>query len=322
MISLQRLIVCVLLSWAPLEVLAQYPVKPIRMIVPFPAGGTADIFARHVAAQLSNSLRTNVIVDNRTGAAGNIGTALVAKAAADGYTLLLGTSGSNAINPTLYANLPYDRLKDIALIATIAVTPNVLVVRSDFPARDLKQLIALGRSKIEGLTYGSSGIGSVLHLSGAVLASRTGMKAVHVAYQGIPPALIDLLGGRIDMMVANAPSVVGDITAGKVRAIAVIGTNRLASLPDVPTMTQAGLADFEFASWFAVMAPAAIPRNIAELLNREVYSIVTNSSTRERFAEMAAEPFAIQGVAKAQAFYVSELEKWGAVVRASGVRAE
>lgn len=300
---------------------ADYPSRPIHIVVPYPAGGTADIFARYVGDRLGKSLGQSVIVENRAGAGGNIGSDIVAKSPADGYTLLLGTSGSNAVNPSLFKNMPYDAWKDMTIIAPVAQTANVLVVHGGSPAKSVKDLIELGKRKPGKLSFASSGHGSVLHLSGVMLAQRGGMQMVHVPYKGTPPALVDVMTGRVDMMIANAPSVVQDIKVGKLVGLAVTGSSRAAALPEIPTMAEAGVPDFDLTSWFAVMGPTGIPEDIAEKLNREINKVVAAPDTREFFHNIGAEPFSL-GLQESHAFFHAELDKWGALVRASGAKVD
>lgn len=298
-----------------------YPSKPIRMLVPYPPGGTADLFARYIGDGLSSALGQTVVVENRAGANGNIASELVAKSTADGYTLLLGTSGSNAVNPSLYAKMAYNAWKEMMLIAPVAQTANVLVVRAGSQIKSVKELIAIAKQNPGKLTFASSGNGSVLHLSGVMLANRVGVQLVHVPYKGTVPALLDVMTGRVDMMFANGPSVVPDVKSGKLRALAVTTANRASALPEVPTMMEAGIQNFDLASWFGVMGPAGIPQAIAAKLNSETGRILQTPATKQRFQNLGAEPF-ILGPEKANAFFLAELNKWGELVKASGAKVD
>lgn len=249
---------------------AEYPARPIRMIVPYAPGGASDLFARMVAEKLTVAWSQQVVVDNRSGAGGNIGSDLVAKANPDGYTMLLGTSGSNAVNPSLYTRMPYDAKRDLALVAPVASTPNIIVVRSAHPAKSLRDLIRMAKANPGKVTYGSSGIGSVLHLSGELLKTMTGIDIVHVPYKGTGPSLVDLLGGQIDMVFSNLPPVVPYVQDGRMRGIAVTTAKRVGPLPNVPTMIESGVPGYDVASWFGVMMPAKTPAAIKEKVNREV----------------------------------------------------
>jgi tripartite-type tricarboxylate transporter receptor subunit TctC len=300
---------------------AQYPTKPIHIVVPYPAGGTADIFARYMGQRLSKSFGQPVVVENRAGAGGNIGSDIVAKSEPDGYTLLLGTSGSNAVNPSLYRQMSYDAWKDLTIIAPVARTDNVLVVNPGSSTKSVKALIKAGKSSPKKLSFASSGNGSVLHLSGVMLGQRAGMEMLHVPYKGTVPALVDVMAGRVDMMIANGPSVVEYVKGGKLVALAVTGASRASALPDVPTMMEAGVPDFDLTSWFAVMGPAAIPDEVAEELNREISRIVKSGETAEFFKKVGAAPF-IMDLRSSKAFFISELNSWGELVKASGARVD
>lgn len=298
-----------------------YPQSVVTIVVPYPPGGTADIFARYIAQGMSDAWHQNVIVMNRSGAGGNIASEQVAHSKADGYTLLLGTSGSNAVNPSLYANIHYNAEKEMTVIATVANTANVLVVGPKFKAADIKGLLAMARENPGKVTFASSGNGSVLHLSGVMLANMASVKMVHVPYKGTPPALLDVMAGRVDMMIANGPSVVGDVKAGKLKALAVTTSERSAALPDVPTMSEAGVRGYDLSSWFAVMGPSGIPQVVKDKINQAIDKILAEKKTKERFSAMGAEP-QIMNAEQAGKFFQSELKKWGDLVRASGAKVD
>lgn len=300
---------------------AEYPEKPIRIVVPYAAGGTADIFARFVAERLGTKWKHEFIVDSRAGAGGNIGSDYVAKSSPDGYTLLLGTSGSNAVNPTLYKTMPYKADKDLVLVALVAETANVLVTGPQHSAKSVEDIIALARAKPGKVTFASSGNGSVLHLSGVLLASKKGVEMLHVPYKGTAPALLDVIGGRVDMMIANGPSVVGDINGKKLNALAVTTATRASALADVPTMMEAGVADYNLSSWFGIFAPSGIPDPVRLKLNAAIGEAVQEPRTRERFQALGAEPVSLDAE-KARKFFLSELEKWGELVRVSGAQVD
>jgi tripartite-type tricarboxylate transporter receptor subunit TctC len=296
---------------------AAYPEKPIRIVVPYAAGGTADIFARFVAERLGTKWKHEFIVEVRPGAGGNIGSDYVAKAAPDGYTLLLGTSGSNAVNPTLYKTMPYTAEKDLVLVALVAETANILVVGANHPANSVKDLLDLARAKPGRVTFASSGNGSVLHLSGVLLAEKAGVKMLHVPYKGAAPALIDVLGGRVDMMIVNGPSAVGDITGKKLKGIAASTAKRVAALPDMPTMIESGIEGYDLSSWFGIFAPSGIPDAVRLKLNEAIREAIQEPATRERFQALGAEPVPMDADT-ARKFFLSELKKWGDLVRSSG----
>lgn len=300
---------------------AAYPEKPIRIVVPYAAGGTADIFARFVAERLGTKWKHEFIVESRPGAGGNIGSDYVAKSSPDGYTLLLGTSGSNAVNPSLYKTMPYKAEKDLVLVTLVAETANVLVTGPQHSANSVHDIITLARTKPGKVTFASSGNGSVLHLSGVLLSSKKGVEMLHVPYKGTAPALLDVIGGRVDMMIANAPSVVGDINGKKLKALAVTTAKRASALPDVPTMIEAGVAGYDLSSWFGIFAPSGIPDAVRLKLNAAIGEAVQEPQTRERFQALGAEPVS-QGAEEARKFFLSELEKWGKLVRASGAQVD
>lgn len=300
---------------------ADYPSKAVTIIVPYPPGGTADIFARYIADGMSKAWKKDVIVQDHPGAGGNIASAQVAHAKADGYTLLLGTSGSNAVNPGLYKHMPYDAAKEMTIIATVASTANVLVVGPNSKAKSVKDLLAMARANPGTVTYASSGNGSVLHLSGVMLAKKADVKMVHVPYKGTPPALLDVMAGRVDMMIANGPSVVGDVHAGKLKALAVTTAERSDALPDVPTMIQAGVPGYDLSSWFAVMGPSGIPEAVKVKINKTVNAILAEARTKKRFSAIGAAPLSM-GADKAGAFFQSELKKWGDLVHISGAKVD
>lgn len=316
--SLWKLVILVVFaSFAQLSVAGSYPTRPIKIINPYAAGGTDEFFAEIVAKSLSKQLGQKVIVEPHPGAGGNIGSTMVARAAADGYTLLAGTSGSNAVNPSLYKNIPYNARRDLRLVATLATTENVLVVGAKSQFKSVKQIIAYAKSHPGKLTFGSSGVGSVLHLSGAMLDHLAGIRMVHVPYKGTAPALIDVIGGRVNMMFANAPSVVNLVKAGKLRALAVSGAKRAAALPDVPTMQQAGVPGFHLVSWFGIMAPYKTPTAIVDKLNAHIDRMLREPEVRKRFASQGATPM-ILSAAQAEKFFLKQLKIWGNVVKISG----
>src|SRR5437660_7664528 len=234
---------------------AAYPTKPVRLVVPYPPGGTTDLLARAAAQKLSEAWGQQVIVANRPGAAGNIGAELVARSAPDGYTLLMGTVGTHAINASLYAKMPYDHVKDFAPVILVAGVPNVLVVNPQLPVNTVPGLVAYAKANPGKLNFASSGSGTSIHLSGELFKTMTGVQMTHVPYKGSAPALTDLIGGQVQLMFDNLPSALPQIKGGKLRAIAVTSTKRAPALPDIPTMAESGLPGFEASSWFGVLAP-------------------------------------------------------------------
>jgi tripartite-type tricarboxylate transporter receptor subunit TctC len=299
----------------------EYPSRPIRLIVPYAPGGTSDVLARIVGHRLGDVWRQQVVVDNRAGANGNIGSDIVAKASPDGYTMLMGTSGSNAVNPTLYTRMPYDAKRDLALVAMVASTANILVANPQFKANTLKEFLELARARPGKVTYGSSGVGSVLHLSGELLKTLAGVDIIHVPYKGTGPSLTDLMGGQIDTVFANLPSVVPLVQSGKLKGLAVTTAQRASALPSVPTMIEGGVGNYDVASWFGIFLPRRTNKAIAAKLNTEVARILKERETQERLVGLGAEPM-FKSVAEANRYFHDEIEKWAKVVKASGAKAD
>ena len=298
---------------------ADYPTKPIRLVVPFPPGGTTDILARAVAQKLSQTWNEQVIVDNRPGAGGNIGADLVAKAPPDGYTLVMGTVGTHAINPNLYARMPYDHVKDFAPVILVAGVPNVLVVNPSLPVRSVRELIDYAKANPGKLNFASSGNGTSIHLSGELFKTMAGVQMTHVPYKGSAPALADLMGGQVQLMFDNLPSSLGLIKAGKLRPLAVTSTERAAALPDVPTIAESGLPGFEASSWFGVLAPAGTPHDVVAKLNRTIEAWLATPEAKEKLLAQGA--IAVGGSPEAFAKHIrSETAKWAKVVKASGAK--
>jgi tripartite-type tricarboxylate transporter receptor subunit TctC len=296
---------------------ANYPAKPVRLVVPFPAGGTTDILARAVAQKLSEAWGRQMIVDNRPGAGGNIGSDLVAQSAPDGYTLLMGTVSTHAINPSLYKNMPYDHVKDFAPVILVAGVPNVLVVNPSLPVHSVPELIAYAKANPGKLNFASSGNGTSIHLSGELFKAMTGVEMTHVPYKGSAPALTDLIGGQVQLMFDNLPSSLPFIKAGKLRALAVTSGARAAALPDLPTLAESGLPGFEASSWFGVLAPAGTPRDIVAKLNGAIAGWLASPEAKEKLLAQGA--IAAGGTPEDFARHIgAETSKWAKVVKASG----
>jgi len=300
---------------------ANYPNKAIRIVVPFTAAGTTDILARAVANEMQKAWGQAVVVENRPGAGGNLGSDIVAKAAPDGYTLLVGAVSPQAINVTLYPHMPYDVMRDFAHITLIASVPNVLEVNPSVPVHTVKELIELAKSKPGQLTYASSGSGTSIHLSAELFKSMTGVDMLHIPYKGSAPAITDLISGQVNLMFDNLPSSLAQIKAGKLRAIAVTSTKRSPALPDVPTIAESGLPGYEAGSWFGMHAPAGTPRDII----MKIYGVVSKSlhtpEMMERLASQGAEPVGDTPEHFTE-FVRSEIAKWAKVVKASGARVD
>jgi len=296
-----------------------YPSKPIRMVVAFPPGGIADFAARSVAPRLADSLGVPVVVENKAGAGGIIGAELVAKSAADGYTLLV-TSISHTINPAVTKKLPFDTQRDFAPVMLIADAPNILVLHPSIEASSLPELIAFLKKRPSQLNYASSGIGTSTHLCGELFKTMAGVELQHVPYKGGGPAVADLLGGQVQLMFATLPTVLEHVRAGKLRAIGVTGSQRFAGAPEIPTLAEAGLPGYEVSGWSGLFAPAHTPRAAIERLATETARILSDPALKERFVAQGAEP-AVKMPDEFAGFVESEMRKWRKVVDASGMRA-
>ncbi|HET9652806.1 MAG TPA: tripartite tricarboxylate transporter substrate binding protein [Usitatibacter sp.] len=293
---------------------ADYPNKPIKLIVPFAPGGGNDAVARTIAQKISAGLGQQVVVDNRAGAGGVVGAELAAKSPADGYTLFLGGVGSHAINPNLHRDLPYDPVKDFAPVCLIASAPLILVVNPSVPAHTVAELVALARSKPRALNYASNGNGSSSHLAAVMFESMTGAPMTHVPYKGLSPALVDLLSGQVQLMFSSVVAILPHIQSGKLRALAVTGTSRLASLPNVPTVAETGVAGYQATSWYGILAPAGTPREVVMKLNAEINRAVASPEVRNAFAVEGAVPAG--GTPEDFGNHIrAEMERLGKVIR-------
>jgi tripartite-type tricarboxylate transporter receptor subunit TctC len=304
-----------------------YPNKPITLVVPFAAAGTTDIVARAVGAELTKSLGQPVIIDNRPGAGGNIGGAIVAKAAPDGYTLLMGTVGTHAINQALYAKMPYDTFKDFAPVSLVAAVPNVLVMNPAFAEKnkinDVKSFVKYLKANPGKVNMASSGNGTSIHLAGELFKTQTRTFMVHIPYRGSSPALTDLMGGAADVMFDNLPSSMGFIKTGKLRAIAVTSSKPWPGLPGVPTIGHEGgdLANFEASSWFGMLAPAGTPKEIVDKLQHEVAKALANPAVKEKLISQGADP--VGNTSEQFAAHIqAESKKWAKVVKDSGAKVD
>jgi tripartite-type tricarboxylate transporter receptor subunit TctC len=296
-----------------------YPSKPVRLIVPFPPGGSNDVVGRVIATQLSGRLGKQVIVDNRGGAGAVVGTELVANAPKDGYTLLV-MSITNAINPWLY-KLPYDPIKAFAPIAILASGTNVLVVNPELPVKSVKELVALAKEKPGQLQYASAGIGTFPHLSGELFKLAAGVDMLHVPFRGGGPALIDVVGGHTKVMFSNLLTAMPHIRAGKLRALGVGAAKRNAALPDVPTIAEAGVPGYEAANWWGILAPAGTPQAIIEKLHKELMAVQAMPEVQKHFESEGASVVQMSP-AEFGKFVEAETARWGRVVKAAGIKAE
>lgn len=301
--------------------LAQYPDKPVRLVVPFPPGGPTDVFARVLSAGLAEELGQQILIDNKAGAGGTVGTDLVAKAKPDGYTLLFGTAATHGINVSLYETLPYDPLKDFELIALTGLVPMVLLVPPDQP-RTLKELVAKLKAEPGKATYASSGNGTTNHLAGELFKSRAGVDAVHVPYRGSGPALQDLMGGRLTFMFDSFGTSLEQIKAGKLYAVAIMADKRSQARPDVPTTAEAGLADFVGGTWNVVAAPAGTPREIVDRLNAAINKALVGETVADRLRQLGIEAVTDSTPVSTRAFVAAEIAKWRDVVRATGMKVD
>jgi tripartite-type tricarboxylate transporter receptor subunit TctC len=321
----RRYVVCVLIACAvalatSVPGRAQiYPAKPIRMIVPFPAGGATDIVGRLVAQKLTEGMGQQVIVDNRGGAGGTIGSDVAAKAPTDGYNILVGTSSTHAIAASLYAKLPYDPVRDFTPVTLLATATILLAVHPSVPARNIKELIALGKREPNALSYASSGNGGISHLIGEHFKSVGGIQMLHVPYKGDTPALVDLASGQVSLMFGTAVSFLPYVKTGRLIALAVTNPKRSPVVPDVPTVGESGLPGFEALQWFGVYAPAGTPREIVTRLNTEIAKALRMPEIRERFAGLGAD-VAGGSAEDFAAFQRAEVVKWTKIVKASGAK--
>src|SRR3984893_6752250 len=300
---------------------AAYPSRNIKMIVPYPAGGTTDFLGRLVAEQLKSGLGATVIVENKPGAGTTLGAEQVAKSAADGYTLLMATSTTLAINKTLYKNLPYDPVKDFAPIGLVAAVPFALIVNPTIPAKTLPQFIAYAKSK-PGLAYGSAGNGSPQHLGAEMLKTAAGIDIRHVPYRGSVPAMLDVIAGHIPFMVVDLQPALQQIREGKVRVLGVTTPKRVASAPDIPTLAEGGLSGFELVAWQGVVAPAAVPRPIIDQLAGQIGKLMADPATRDKLTTIALEPLAASTPDSFAAYIKTEVDRWAVIVRNSGAELE
>jgi len=304
----------------PIASAAAYPEKSVRIIVPFPAGGGTDLFARAIAQKLASALSQQFVTDNRAGAGGMIGSDMVARAAPDGYTLLVTSSSTLSIVPHLTRKPLYDPLKDFSPIALIASAPNVLVVHPSVPAHTVKQLVQLAKAQPGLLNVASNGSGTLSHLTAELFKIQTGINLVHIPYKGGPPAVVDLVAGQVSMLFAALPTVLPQVRSGRLRMLGVTGDKRIAAVKEIPTVAES-LPGFESVQWWGLLAPAAIASELVEKLNGEVTRAISDPDIRTRFSGEGAE--AQGGSAKDFALYMkSDFERWGKVVKEAGIFAE
>ncbi len=298
-----------------------YPVRPVRFIVPFAPGGSTDTLARTLAQRLSDALGQQVVVDNRAGGNGNIGTEIVARALPDGHTIVLGYIANLGIGPSLYAKLPFDPVKDFAPVTLLAVAPNILVAHPSVPVKNVRELVAYAKANPQKVNYASAAVASLGHLAGELLNSSAGIQMQHVPYKGSGQAVIDLLAGQVQIMFSGMSSVMPHIKANKLRPLAVTGAQRSPAVPEVPTIAEAGYPGFEASAWYGVLAPAGTPKPVVMRLNAEILRALKLPEVKERLENVGFE--IVGGTPEAFGAYIkSEIAKWAKVVKASGVKAE
>jgi tripartite-type tricarboxylate transporter receptor subunit TctC len=315
-------VLALLVLLLPADARAQpYPSKPIRLVVPYPPGGPLDTVARLTAQKVSEATQQPVIVDNKPGAGGNIGADLVAKSPADGYTILLGAVATHAINPALYASMPYDAVRDFIPVTQLASTPNVLIVHPSIPAANVREFITYAKANPGKLNFGSGSTGSAGHLAGELFKAMAGLDMTHVPYKGAAPAMQDLVGGQIQLMFDNLASALGQVRAGKVKGLAVTTAKRTPLAPDLPTIAESGLAGFDISTWFGIFVPAGTPREAVERLHAEFTRALAAPDVREKILTLGAEPVGNRPEEFA-AYIRREAAKYARVIKASGAKAD
>jgi len=311
---------CACLAPAAQAAAADYPAKPVRIVVGFPPGGAADMLARLLAEKLGNVYKQSFVVENRAGAGGTIGAGSVARAPNDGYTLLLGVTASQTIAPFIYKSLPYDPVKDFEPVAMLATIPVALVVNDEVPAKSAAQLVALAKGANPPMGFGSSGIGAIPHLTGELFQKSQGLSLLHVPFKGSSPALTELLAGRVQMMFDHLPSSLPSIKAGKLRAIAIAGDKRAAALPEIPTLAEEGINGVAVRSWFGLLAPRGTPKDIVDGLNKTINEQLAAGDAAQAMAGFGAEPAAMSPEDFARIIR-EDSRQWEEVVRDTGVTA-
>jgi tripartite-type tricarboxylate transporter receptor subunit TctC len=317
-LGLLRISLSVVLLGAAMGVSAAYPDRPLKLVVAYPPGGGTDIVARMIAPELSRRLGQPIAIDNRGGAGGNIGTEFAVRAPADGYTLLMGNVAPNAINVSIYKKLPYDPQKDLSPIALVAITPNMLVVNNELPVKSVAELVAYAKAHPGALNFPSAGQGTSSHLAGELFNTQAQVKMMHIPYKGGGAAFSDLIAGQVQIFFATMPAAMPLVRTGKLRAIAVTSDQRASSLPELPTVSEAGLPGFSATTWYGLYAPKGTPVEIVNRLNREIKDILDLAPIREKMMQQGFEPQS-QTPEVFVAFIAKEIAKWAAVVKAAGI---
>ncbi len=317
--SVRRLLCCALFTLPAVAAAQSYPERAVRLIVPYAPGGSADIAARLVADDWSKALGQTIVIENRSGAGGNIGVDAVSKSKNDGYTIGLQTV-SLAINPSLYDSMPYDTLADLAPIGTVATSQHVLVVNNDLPAKSVTELIDAAKAEPGKLIYGSAGSGSTFHMAAELFKSVSKTDIMHIPYRGGGPAMLDTIGGHVQMSFPVLSAALPQVQGGKLRALGVTGPKRSPLMPDVPTIAEAGLPDYSFETWFMVFAPAGTPQPVLEKLNATLNDTLNSPALKERMVREAYDP-APSSLAEAQQLLEGDMKKWSEVITAAGIKA-
>ena len=307
-------------AWPSCIMAEDYPTRLVRIVVPQTAGGATDTFARTIGQKLSEHWKQPVVIENRAGAGGVIGTESVAKAPADGYTLLVTYEGSQAINPSLYENLPFDSIRDFTPIGTIATTPFLLIVGPKVEAKTFQEFLALARANPDKLNYGSAGNGSVNHLLGEMLKFEADVRITHVPYKGAPQAIADVIGGHVDSAFASAPSVISSVNQGLVRALAISSGKRAAISPDTPTIAESGIKDFDVNPWWGIFGPAGLPPSIVSKINADLAAILKDPDALEVLAKQGGTPF-VSSPDEFRNLLAKDIEKWAKTIKAAGIKA-
>ena len=316
-----KIVLCALVLTKASALAAGYPDKPVRLIVPYPPGGGNDTIARLLAQKVQEDWGQQLIVDNRPGAGTTIGTALAARAAPDGYTIMMSSVATHAMAPQLYSNPGYDALKDFTPVTLLATTPMLLAVSVSQPFKTLADVIAAAKAQPGKLTFASGGNGTPPHLSGSIFSEQAGVRMVHVPYKGSGPALVDVMAGQVTMIIDTAASATPHVRSGKMRGIAITGKRRWPDLPEVPTFAEGGLTDYEASSWYAIHGPAGIPKPIVAKLNAELVRIVNMPDIKERFRQFSADPVG-NTPGQLDEFVKSEFTKWGKVIKSLNLRVD
>lgn len=318
-LALPLMVLLNLFVHASVNAQAAYPDRPIKLVVPYPPGGTTDLLARTLAPRLSERLGQPILIENRAGAGGVIGSQVVAKSPADGYTLVFGSIASHGILPAIQTPQPYDPIRDFAPVSLVAITPNVLLANVSAPAKNLSELIALAKSQPGKLNFGSTSLGGSPHMSGELLKSQAKIQMVHVPYKGGAPMLVDLMGGQISFAFDNLPSSIQHIRSGKVKALAVTTAKRWPHAPEIPTMAEAGLPGYESSAWFGLLAPGNTPKAVVDLLQRHVSAILKQPEVEKIYLEQGAMPVGNTSEEFVR-FITAEMQKWKTVVNDTGVK--